>query len=114
MKKILSKNDLEADDYILAVSSMNPNKNFRVIGEALAKSKRFSGKVVIAGGNQTGIFADGASSVGHNIKWVGYVTDEELVALYKNARIFYIPFIIRRVWIAPIRSYAYGVCSYCI
>ncbi|MDA1663056.1 glycosyltransferase family 1 protein [Bacillus cereus group sp. TH153LC] len=107
-EKILSKNDLEADDYILAVSSMNPNKNFRVIGEALAKSKRFSGKVVIAGGNQTGIFADGASSVGHNIKWVGYVTDEELVALYKNARIFIFPSLYEGFGLPPLEAMRMG------
>lgn len=86
---ILQKFNLEKKNFYLAVSSIAPNKNFQYIIE-LAKlypEKWF----VIVGKKNLKIFGKLGIENLENIVWCGYVSDEELKALYMTCKGFIYP-----------------------
>jgi len=89
---ILQRHGLSHDSYLLAVSSLNPNKNFAAILRAM-KLADVRVPLVIAGGTNPRVFEgeDGIDSLPENAFHVGRVTDEELRALYENALGFIYP-----------------------
>jgi len=106
--EILKKHNLIGRDFILAVSSANPNKNFKVIMDAVAKMKDFQGEVIIAGGKQENVFAGKDLKFDGECKWVGYVSDEELVSLYKHAKVFIFPSIYEGFGLPPLEAMSLG------
>jgi glycosyltransferase involved in cell wall biosynthesis len=76
-----------AGKYILAVSSHNPNKNFRRIVEAVELLGRTDMELLIAGGEDKRIYREGIRFP-ERTRALGYVTDAELKALYENATCF--------------------------
>lgn len=74
-------------DYVLAVSSHNPNKNFARTCRALVDLKQSGIEVIVAGGHNRKVFADGGP-LPTMVRTVGYVSNAELKALYENARCF--------------------------
>lgn len=105
---ILTKYNLVDKNFILAVSSMNPNKNFKIINEAISLMKDFKGQVVIAGAKQANVFAENEIPRNSRIKWIGYVTDEELVALYSHAKVFIFPSLYEGFGLPPLEAMALG------
>lgn len=104
--KILEKLSLKNKEFYLGVSSINPNKNFKYIIE-LAKlypEKTF----VIAGKLNQKIFGNMNLEKVNNIVWAGYVTDEELKALYKNTLGFIYPSFYEGFGIPPLEALACG------
>jgi glycosyltransferase involved in cell wall biosynthesis len=73
--------------YVLAVSSHNPNKNFRGVVEAVLKHCRSGVQLVIAGAIDSRVYRQ-SQSLPEEVKVVGYVSDPELKALYQNASCF--------------------------
>lgn len=77
-------------NYILTVSSLEPRKNIVSVIEAFKKMKLPDYKLIVVGSTNKKVFSkikfdtkgDG------NIIFLGYVDDETLVKLYKNARLF--------------------------
>lgn len=59
---------------------------------------------VIAGGSNSKVFKDQGYEITSNIKFIGYVTDEELVALYKYAKCFVYPSIYEGFGIPPLEA----------
>lgn len=90
-ESILKKNGLERGKYFLAVSSNAPHKNFRLILDAIELLKDKNIKVAIAGGQNRSVFGESALKNSGNASWLGYVSNEELRALYENARAFIFP-----------------------
>jgi len=88
---ILKKNGLEKGKYFLAVSSNAPHKNFKLILDALELLKEKNIKVAIAGGQNKSVFGASALKNSGNASWLGYVSNEELRALYENAGAFIFP-----------------------
>ena len=88
---VLSENGLKENQYLLAVSSMHPNKNFNLIIKTLEEMENFNGQIVIAGGQNTKVFSNTFVKKNPNVKFVGYVTDEQLKSLYSKARAFIFP-----------------------
>lgn len=76
--------------YVLAVSSMSPNKNFASVAEAIRLLGDVDFDIVIAGGSSS-IFKPAGAALGGEVKQLGYVTDEELRALYDSASCFVFP-----------------------
>ncbi|GAB6558547.1 glycosyltransferase family 4 protein [Bacillus mobilis] len=107
-ESILEKHQLTSGEYILAVSSMNPNKNFKVIAEAMTNMTSLKAQVVIVGGKQSKVFANETMESDQNIIWTGYVSDEELVTLYKNAKVFLFPSIYEGFGLPPLEAMAMG------
>lgn len=101
-KNIFSKFNIEKNNYVLAVSSLNPSKNFRLILETAKISPEFN--FVIAGGTNSNIFKEQGLEITSNVKFIGYVNDEELVALYKYASCFVYPSIYEGFGIPPLEA----------
>lgn len=79
-----------ARPYVLAVSSMSPNKNFASVAKAIELMGDVGFDIVIAGGSSK-IFKPAGGRIGGEVKQLGYVTDEELRALYDRASCFVFP-----------------------
>ena len=106
--KILNKLNVKEKEYFLAVSSMNPNKNFKLIIECAEKNPDV--QFVIAGKFHNKVFSDTGVDFDNlkNIKYAGYVTDEELKSLYKNAKAFIFPSFYEGFGIPPLEAIACG------
>lgn len=104
---ILSKFDLKKQKYILAVSSMNPNKNFKALVDATTHLGDQDFEIVIAGGTDLKVF-NKIDINNESIKQVGYITDEELKALYMNAGCFVFPSIYEGFGLPPLEAMSTG------
>lgn len=93
------------NDFYLAVGSLNPNKNFKAIIE-LAQTYP-NENFVIAGGK---FKTFNNINVEHmkNLCFIGYVSDENLVWLYKHCKSFLFPSLYEGFGIPPLEAYAVG------
>ncbi|RZT21377.1 glycosyltransferase family 4 protein [Fictibacillus sp. BK138] len=107
-ESILINNGLDKKDYLFAVSSMHPNKNFKLIINALEQMTSFKGQVVIAGSSNGKVFSKEKYKKNNNIKFIGYVTDEQLKALYKNAKAFIFPSLYEGFGLPPLEAMNMG------
>ena len=83
--EILEKLNLKKDGYYLTVGSQSPHKNTSTLCKAIELTK-CDVKYVFAGGEFHKVFnRDAVCSDQNNIIRAGYITDEELKALYQNA-----------------------------
>lgn len=71
--------------FILAVSSLNPNKNFHGIMNAVNLLGKKDFDIVISGGTNPRIFKQSKEVLSDDIKYMGHVSDSELRELYENA-----------------------------
>lgn len=101
-KEIIDKLHLKNKQYILGVSSKNPAKNFHLILEAAKRLPNLH--FIIAGGMYNQIFAEEEYSELANVEYVGYVSDEELISLYKNAVAFVYPSLYEGFGIPPLEA----------
>lgn len=101
-EKIFSKFGIEKNNYVLAVSSLNPSKNFKLILETAKISPKIN--FVIAGGTNSTVFKEQGLEIASNVKFIGYVNDKELVALYKYASCFVYPSIYEGFGIPPLEA----------
>jgi glycosyltransferase involved in cell wall biosynthesis len=74
-------------NFILSISSLNPNKNFHRVAEAAGCLNRPGLEFVFAGGWDRRVYREGVS-LPVRIRQLGYVSDEELKALYQAASCF--------------------------
>ncbi|AOI95401.1 glycosyltransferase family 4 protein [Burkholderia sp. LA-2-3-30-S1-D2] len=107
---VLDKHALTPDRFVLAVSSMNPTKNFGRLIAAFRQINDPSVDLVIVGMQNTTVFGkqDHLSAAEPNIKYVGYISDEQLKALYQNAACFLYPSIYEGFGIPPLEAMRYG------
>lgn len=105
---ILHRHDLIRKRFVLAVSSMNPNKNFRSIVQAVELLGDMGFDIVIAGGTNPKIFSQSELSLPNNVKHVGYVSDGELRALYGQASCFIYPSFYEGFGLPPLEAMACG------
>ncbi len=87
---VMEKFGLQPHNYLLAVGSIKPNKNFAVIDRALKHLGHFPMTVAIAGAKDISIFQH-ADAQGEKVRMLGFVSDEELGHLYRNASWFIFP-----------------------
>jgi glycosyltransferase involved in cell wall biosynthesis len=85
---ILDRYGLKEKPFMLAVSSMAPHKNFKIIFEAFKLLQSPGFDLVIAGGANPQVFASTAEPLPDFVKHVGYVGDAELKSLMCNANWF--------------------------
>lgn len=103
---ILEKFNLKSKSFYLGVSSINPNKNFKYIIE-LAKlypEKQF----VIAGKKNEKVFGNLGINEMNNLIWCGYVSDEELKALYMSCKGFIYPSFYEGFGLPPLEAMGCG------
>ncbi|AFQ50807.1 glycosyltransferase family 4 protein [Burkholderia cepacia] len=107
---VLDEHALTPDRFVLAVSSMNPTKNFGRLIAAFRQIDDPSVDLVIVGMRNTTVFGKQApmSAAEPNVKYVGYISDEQLKALYQNAACFLYPSIYEGFGIPPLEAMRYG------
>lgn len=105
---IITKYNLNEKPYLLAVSSLNPNKNFRAIIKALDHVEHHDFNIVIAGGTDPKVFSSKDTELPKTVKHVGYVTDEELKTLYQNAFCFIYPSFYEGFGLPPLEAMSIG------
>ena len=94
--------------YFLAVSSMDPRKNFTRLIHAFESIKEH--KLLIVGGKNRVYGNIDNDTNNKNIKFLGRVSDEELINLYTNAEAFIYPSLYEGFGIPPLEAMALG-CS---
>lgn len=103
------RNTEEKKKIILAVSSIDPRKNFQVLFDAIEHLDLSKYTIQIVGGG-------GKAFSSHNLKvsdtisaeFLGYVNDEELCSLYKNADVFIYTSLYEGFGIPPIEAMSQG------
>lgn len=99
------------EKYFLAVGSIHPQKNLKSLFQAM---KYFVGsdiQLYVVGG-QRGNFSQDTSlqdSLSSNIKFLGRVSDSELLEYYRNAEAFVFPSLYEGFGIPPLEAQACGV-----
>jgi glycosyltransferase involved in cell wall biosynthesis len=104
----LATHGLNNAPYVLAVSSMNPNKNFTGLASAITLLGDVKFKVVIAGGANSKVFGGRSASLPNFVTQVGYVSDDELKLLYKYAACFVYPSFYEGFGLPPLEAMAAG------
>ncbi len=104
--RILEKHGLKSKPFILAVSSQSPSKNFGALVKALEFIKTRDFTVVIAGGANPNVFQ--AQALADNVKYLGYVTDSELRALYEYASSYVYPSLYEGFGFTPLEAMTCG------
>lgn len=105
---ILSDHGLVPQRYVLAVSSMAAHKNFKLVLEALTHLKGESFQIAIAGGANPAVFGEVAIKGADQVRWLGYVSDAQLRALYENALCFVFPSVYEGFGIPPLEAMTCG------
>ncbi|MEW5923017.1 MAG: glycosyltransferase family 1 protein [Candidatus Zixiibacteriota bacterium] len=99
------------ENYILSVASLEPRKNFAGLIQAFSMLKERDIKLVIAG-SSSHIFAKhepGKILIDkQRVEFVGYVDDNRLVELYREARLFVYPSLYEGFGLPPLEAMACG------
>lgn len=90
--------------FVFAVSSMAAHKNFRLVLDAISKIDDPPFDVAIAGGANKKVFGTAGMIESDCVKWLGYVSDAELRALYENAICFVFPSLYEGFGIPPLEA----------
>jgi glycosyltransferase involved in cell wall biosynthesis len=107
---VLTRLGLKSQDFLLAVGSLNPTKNFA----ALIKAYTTTGladrlPLVIVGSVNREVFRAGGFVPAHaNVYWAGPVPDAQLRALYEHAAVFVFPSLYEGFGIPPLEAMLCG------
>ena len=107
-KEILQRQALEHRPFVLAVSSLSPNKNFRAVVRAAELLGDTDFDVVVVGGTNPRIFSRSGQSLPDSVKHTGYVSDGELRALYESAACFIYPSFYEGFGLPPLEAMSCG------
>lgn len=106
--EILARHGLQPGQYFLAVSSLSPHKNFRVITHALQHLVGKGLTVAIAGSTDPSVFHQTAKDEPDLVRLLGYVSDEALKCLLQNAAALIHPSRYEGFGLAPLEAMAVG------
>lgn len=100
------------EKYVLAVSSIDPRKNFQTLLAAFAYVKDPDVKLYVVGGQSriytTSIDELNQTAFSKRVKWLGRVSDADLRAYYANALCFIYPSLYEGFGIPPLEAMACG------
>lgn len=103
----LTKYGLKKNTYNFALSSLEPNKNFKWIAESALRNP--DDLYVVAGSINKKVFANGLGfDCPNNMKLIGYVTDEEAKTLMRDCKAFLFPSIYEGFGIPPLEAMSAG------
>lgn len=98
--------EINKDNYVFAMSSLSPNKNFKWIQAAAKANPNI--RFVVAGKADKSIFGESGAVSGENIIFLGYVTDSESKFLLENARAFVFPSFYEGFGLPPLEALSCG------
>ena len=99
-----------ASPYVLAVGSVTPRKGFAALARAMAKLID-PPLLVIAGPNgwrSDDVRSEATAALGDRIRFLGWVSDDDLAALYANAAVFAFPSLAEGFGIPVLEALALG------
>lgn len=105
---VLDRHGLTAGSFLLMIGSRARHKNVGPVLAALRGKLPEGARIVLVGGGNARIFADEGIEPGDDVLMTGRVTDEELVALYQNARAFLFPSLTEGFGLPPAEAMALG------
>lgn len=109
-ESIFDRLDIKKNDYYFALGSLKPNKNLRWIIEIANRNK--DDLFIVAGAINSKVFSDGLNfEKPNNVRFVGYVSDEEAKALMKYSIAFLFPSTYEGFGIPPLEAIAAGCNS---
>lgn len=99
----------ELGDYVLFVGNIKPHKNIEVLLRAMKRLKGI--KLVIAGGvpNKKILYKIKKEGVEEKVVFVGFLTFDELSALYESSQAFVFPSLYEGFGLPPLEAMAKGV-----
>lgn len=109
----ITVNDVAEEKYVLAVSSIDPRKNFTTLLKAFALLDIPDVKLYVVGG-QSHIYSASVGALRKEIpngkvEWLGRVTDVQLKTYYKKAQCFVYPSVYEGFGIPPLEAMACGI-----
>lgn len=93
-------------EYILAVSSIDPRKNFARLLSAVNLLEANIKLVII--GNSNNVFQNINLELSNRITYLGHVSDEQLKMYYSNAKLFIYPSVYEGFGLPPLEAMAIG------
>ncbi len=108
------QHDNKYGDYILTLSSLDPRKNLKSLIRAYRQLGLKDVKLVVAGGENPSVFGRHAFDLraitkeDANIQFTGYLSDDQIVGLYQNARLFVYPSLYEGFGFPPLEAMACG------
>ncbi len=105
---VLSKLKYPWRPFLLAVSSRSPNKNFPMLADACSKVSNDEFQLVVAGGNNKRIFQQQEIKECDNLQFLGYISDQQLRALYEKAHGFVYPSLYEGFGLPPVEAMTCG------
>ncbi|MFP6556762.1 glycosyltransferase family 4 protein [Paraburkholderia sp. B3] len=97
-----------ARPFVLAVGSLNRHKNFRLVAEAARQIRDARFDIVVVGGGDPRVYGASGDALPDFVKHLGYVSDEELVSLYRRAACFVYPSRYEGFGLPPVEALALG------
>lgn len=94
------------ESFILAVSSIDPRKNFERLVRVFSHLREYN--LVVVGSGYRSFGGVNIQTDSENIVFLGRVSDSELTALYKKATAFIYPSLYEGFGIPPIEAMSYG------
>jgi len=105
---IITRHNLTDRPFLLAVSSLSPRKNFGAIVDSLAVMEQVEFEIVIAGGVNPRVFGQKGASLPDSVHHLGYVSDPDLIALYRHATAFIYPSLYEGFGLPPLEAMTCG------
>ena len=103
----LEKYGLQKNRFYFAMSSLSPNKNFRWIALAARNNPEYA--FAVSGAVNKKVFGDAFDfEIPKNLKFLGYVSDEEAKGLIINCRAFLFPTFYEGFGIPPLEALSLG------
>lgn len=94
--------------FVLAVGSTNRHKNFRLITDAARLIQDAQFDIVVVGGADARVYGESSAALPAFVKHLGYVSDADLVALYRRALCFVYPSRYEGFGLPPVEALALG------
>jgi glycosyltransferase involved in cell wall biosynthesis len=105
---ILRKHGLGLRPFVLAVSSLTRHKNFGLVVDALRLIPDAPFDVVVAGGTDPAVYGSRAAELPASVKRIGFVSDGELKALFREATCFVHPSRYEGFGLPPVEAMTLG------
>lgn len=106
----LNRYNLQKNEYYFAISSMDPNKNFKWIASRAILNP--SDTFVIAGGVNKSVFnIESKPYYPQNMQFIGYISDEEAKTLMRDCKGFLFPSIYEGFGLPPLEAMSVGANS---
>lgn len=105
---ILARHELEGRPYILVSGNRSPHKNLAVVAAAVELLPSQTFDVVVVGAHNPAVLRGVAQAWPTNTRWLGYVPDAQLRALYEHAACFVYPSLYEGFGLPPLEAMTCG------